>query len=157
MADTAFTHGAGSSGRFTVNARSLWTGGIATALVAALVAIVGVLIVRGVLRIPVIAPANTTGAIDYVGAVWLAGFAALGGLVATAIAHVLLLFAPQPMAFFGWIIGLVTLAFAVWPFTVRVGTDVRVANAILHVVIGVAIGTLLVMTSDQTARRRVTD
>jgi hypothetical protein len=156
VADTAFTHGTESSGRFIVNVRSLWTGGAATALVAALVAIVGVLIIRGVLSIPIIAPANTTGAIDYVGAGWLAGFAALGGLVATAVMHVLLLFAPQPMAFFGWIIGLVTLAFAVWPFTVRVGSDVRIANAVLHVVIGIAIGTLLVMTSDQSMRRRVT-
>jgi hypothetical protein len=156
VADTAFTHGTESSGRFIVNARSLWTGGVATALVAALVAIVGVLIIRGVLSIPIIAPANTTGAIDYVGAVWLAGFAALGGLVATALMHVLLLLAPQPMAFFGWIIGLVTLAFAVWPFTVKVGSDVRIANAVLHVMIGIAIGTLLLMTSDQAMRQRVT-
>jgi hypothetical protein len=156
VADTAFTHGTESSGRFIVNARSLWTGGAATALVAALVAIVGVLIIRGVLSIPIIAPANTTGAIDYVGAVWLAGFAALGGLAATALMHVLLLLAPQPMAFFGWIIGLVTLAFAVWPFTVKVGSDVRIANAVLHVVIGIAIGTLLLMTSDQAMRQRVT-
>jgi hypothetical protein len=156
VTDTPFTHGTEGSGRFTVNARSLWTGGVATALVAALVAIVGVLIIRGVLSIPIIAPANTSGAIDYVGAVWMAGFAALGGLVATALIHVLLLLAPQPLAFFGWIIGLVTLAFAVWPFTVRVNTDVRIANAVLHVVIGVAIGTLLVTTSDQATLRRIT-
>lgn len=156
MADPAFTRGAESSARPAVDARSLWTGGAATALVAALAAIVGVLVVRGVLSIPVIAPANTEGAIDYVGAVWLAGFAAIGGLMATAIAHVLLLFAPRPMAFFGWIVGLVTVAFAVWPFTVRVDSEVRIANAVLYLVIGIAIGTLLTTTANQAVRQRVT-
>jgi hypothetical protein len=153
VADTVFTQGADGSGRSTVDARSMWTGGAATALVAALVAVVGVLIIRGVLSISVIAPANTEGAIDYVGAVWLAGFAAFSGLVATAVAHVLLLLAPRPMAFFGWIVGLVTLAFAVWPFTVRVNSDVRVANAVLYLMIGVAIGTLLTTTASQAVRR----
>jgi hypothetical protein len=140
----------------SVDARSLWIGGVATALVAALVAVVGVLVVRGVLSIPVIAPANTEGAIDYVGAVWVAGFAILGGLVATAIAHVLLLYAPRPLAFLGWIIGLVALAFAIWPFTVDVKTNVRIANAVLYLVIGIAIGIQLTGTANQAARRQVT-
>lgn len=125
-------------------------------MVAALVATVGVLVVRGVLSIPVIAPGNTEGAIDYVGAVWLAGFALVGGLLATAIAHVLLLFAPRPTTFLGWIIGLVTLAFAVWPFTVDVESDTRVANAVLYLVIGAAIGILLIGTANAAVRRRVT-
>jgi len=142
--------------RAAVDARSLWTGGVATAVVAALVAIVGVLVTRGVLSIEVIAPANTEGAIDYVGAVWLAGFALIGGLVATGIAHVLLLFAPRPTVFLGWIIGLVALAFAVWPFTVNVDSDTRVANSILYLVIGIATGILLITTSNQAVRRRLT-
>ena len=40
----------------TVDASRLWTGGLATALVAALVAFVGVLICRGLLDVPVLAP-----------------------------------------------------------------------------------------------------
>lgn len=43
----------------TVDARRLWAGGAATALVAALAAAVGLLIVRGLLDIPVITPATT--------------------------------------------------------------------------------------------------
>jgi hypothetical protein len=136
--------------RPTVDARSLWTGGVATAVVAALVAVVGVLIVRGVFGIPVMAPGST----DYVGAVWLAVLAAVGGLLATALAHVLLLLAPRPMAFFGWIVGLVTLAFAIWPYTVRVGSAVQFANAALYAVIGVAIGMLVSLAAGQAVRPR---
>jgi hypothetical protein len=127
----------------------LWTGGAATAVVAALVAVVGVLVVRGVFDIPVIAPGNTDGVIDYVGAIWLAVFAVIGSLLATALAHVLLLLAPRPMAFFGWIVGLVTLAFVIWPYTVLVGAAVQFANAVLYLVIGIAIGTLVGFAADQ--------
>jgi hypothetical protein len=127
----------------------LWTGGAATAVVAALVAVVGVLVVRGVFDIPVIAPGNTDGVIDYVGAIWLAVFAVIGSLLATALAHVLLLLAPRPMAFFGWIVGLVTSAFVIWPYTVLVGAAVQFANAVLYLVIGIAIGTLVGFAADQ--------
>jgi hypothetical protein len=133
-----------------VDARSLWTGGVATSVVAALVAVVGVLIVRGVFGLPVMAPGNA----DYVGAAGLAVFAAVGGLLATALAHVLLLFAPRPMAFFGWIAGLVTLAFAIWPSTVGAGVAGHFANAVLYMVIGVAIGTLVGRTARQAVRPR---
>jgi hypothetical protein len=129
----------------------LWTGGAATAVVAALVAVVGVLVVRGVFDIPVIAPGNADGVIDYVGAIWLAVFAMVGSLLATALAHVLLLLAPRPMAFFGWIVGLVTLAFGIWPYTVHVGAAVQFANAFLYLVIGIAIGTLVSFAANQAA------
>jgi hypothetical protein len=136
--------------RPTIDARSLWTGGVATAVVAALVAVVGVLIVRGVCGLPVMSPGNA----DYVGAAGLAVFAAAGGLLATALAYVLLLLAPRPMAFFGWIVGLVTLAFAIWPYTVSVGVAVHFANAALYAAIGVAIGTLVSLAAGQAVRPR---
>lgn len=140
--------------RVSVDASRLWTGGAATAVVVALVAFIGVLIIRGVFGVPVIAPGNTPGAIDYVGAVWVAAFSVLGALLATALAHVLLVVAPRPMVFFGWIIGLVTLVMVVWPFSVEVATEVRVANAALYLVIGVAIGSLLVNAANGAVRRR---
>ena len=151
MADTQFEQRARWP-RPPVDPRSLWTGGVATAVVAALVAVVGVLIVRGVFGIPVIAPDNANGAIDYVGAVWLAVFAIVGALLATALAHVLLLLAPRPMAFFGWIVGLVTLAFVIEPYTVRVGAVVQFANAVLYLVIGIAIATLVSLAAGQAVR-----
>ena len=49
MAVPPYVDGQGGTGRgrLRVDAARLWTGGLATALVAALVAVVGVLIVRG--------------------------------------------------------------------------------------------------------------
>lgn len=154
MADFTQQPAYGIPDRPGVDARRLWAAGAATAVVAALAAAVGVLVVRGVLGIPVIAPGNSAGAIDYVGAVWVAGFAALGSLVATGLAHVLLLYAPRPMVFLGWIVALVTAALAVWPFSVAVRTDVQVANAVLYVLIGVAVGTSLTSTASQAGRAR---
>lgn len=138
----------------TIDSRSLWTGGAATAVVAALVAVVGVLIVRGVFGLPILAPGNTDGAIDYVGAIWLTVFAVVGSLLATALAHVLLLLAPRPMAYFGWIEGLVTVAFVIWPYTVRVSGTVQFANAVLYLAIGAAIGTLVNFAANQSCRWR---
>ncbi|GAA1192636.1 hypothetical protein LY12_001550 [Prauserella alba] len=126
-----------------VNAGTLWAGGAATALVAALVGVVATLVVTGVFDIPVMAPANAEGAVDYIGAVWLAGFGVVGSLLATVLAHLLLLVAPRPMAFLGWIVGLVTVVFAVWPFTIAVEIEVQVASALVYVVMGIAIGSLV--------------
>jgi len=136
----------------TVDAQSMWTGGAATAVVAALVAVVGVLLIRGVFAVPVIAPGNATGSIDYVGAIWLTLFAVIGSLLATALAHVLVVLTPRPMAFFGWIQGLVTLAFVIWPFTVGVGVSVQLASAALYLAIGLSIGILVTFAANQAVR-----
>jgi hypothetical protein len=133
----------------TIDPRKLWTGGVATAVVAALVAVVGVLTISGVFGLAVISPGNAAGSFDYVGAIWLTTFAVLGSLLATALAHVLLLLVPRPMAYFGWIVGLVTLAFTIWPYTVRVGGGDQFANAVLYLVIGVAIGALVSFATGQ--------
>ncbi|MCL2535786.1 MAG: hypothetical protein FWE39_16635, partial [Nocardiaceae bacterium] len=44
-----------------VDAKRLWAGGVATSLVAALAAVVGLLLVRGLLDIPVVTPDTTFG------------------------------------------------------------------------------------------------
>jgi hypothetical protein len=77
----------------TVDASRLWPGGIATAVVAALVALAGVLVCRWLFGIPLLAPsrdgaygdAHTTGVV----------LAAAGAaIVATALLHLLLLSTP---------------------------------------------------------------
>lgn len=148
MSSSAYGH----SDRSVVDARTLWVGGLATALVAALVGVVCVLIVRGVFGLPVIAPANTTGAFDYIGAVWLATFGAVGALLATGLAHLLLLAAPRPHVFFVWIIGLVTVVFVVLPFTVAERLTVQLANAAVYLVLGIAIGSLIAGMSGRATR-----
>jgi hypothetical protein len=50
-----------------VDARRLWFGGLATALVAALIALVGIVVARGVFGIPILAPkgGGRTGAVRH--------------------------------------------------------------------------------------------
>src|SRR6185437_3028571 len=77
-----------------VNAGRLWAGGVATAIVAALAVLAGVLITRGVLGIPVLAPKAASDFGDSSTAVY-AGLAAGCALLATALLHVLLLGTPR--------------------------------------------------------------
>ena len=78
-----------------VDAPTLWAGGAATAVVAALIALVGILVSRWLFKVPILAPqpdgawgdASTGG---YVFA------AAAVALAATAIMHLLLIATPKP-------------------------------------------------------------
>lgn len=137
----AYTSG-GVARRPTVDARTLWAGGLATAVVAALIAAVGVVIVRGVLDIPVLAPKDS-GTFGDASTGGLALAAAGGALVATALIHLLLISTPRPFAFFGWIVALVTALAAIMPFTSEASTESKIATAVIVVIIGIAIGTLV--------------
>ena len=131
--------GAGSP---RVNATRLWSAGLATAVVAALVALVGVLVVRALLRIDLYAP-HAAGAFGSSTTVVLCAGAAVAALAATGLAHLLLLSTPRPLAYLQWIIGLVTAAAVVLPFTYSPGLAIAFAQAVIHLVIGVAIGSLV--------------
>ncbi|KJF20244.1 hypothetical protein CJ178_09825 [Rhodococcus sp. ACPA4] len=124
----------------TVNATRLWAGGAATALVAALTAVVGLLIVRGLLDTPVITPATTLGN-SQTGS--LAVGAAVAALVATALLHVLIVSTPRASNFFGWIGMLATIAATLWPFTVAATTASKIGSAAIYFTIGIAIVSLL--------------
>src|ERR1700744_5730020 len=92
-----------------------WAGAAATAVVAALIALVGILICRWTLGIPILSPAGAgawgdahTG--EYV-------VAAVGiVVVAAALLNLLVLGAPRPGLFFGWIMALATLVAVGDPF-----------------------------------------
>ena len=78
-----------------LDAGRLWTGGVATAAVAALVAVAGVLIARGLFDVPVLAP-TSEGTLGDASTARLAGLAALAALLATGLLHLLLLTTPAP-------------------------------------------------------------
>jgi hypothetical protein len=137
--------GQGRSRTRRVDAGRLWTGGLATAIVAALAAMVGILIARGVLSIPLLAP-NTNGTWGDASTPAYCGAAFLAALVATGLLHLLLLATPQPFLFFGWIVGLLTVAAAVEPFTTNAELASKVATGVISAVVGIAIGSLLVST-----------
>jgi hypothetical protein len=122
---------------------------VATAVVAALVAVVGILVVRGVLDIAVLAPEGH-GAWDTASMSSYAVGAAVVALVATGLMHLLLVSTPRPQAFFGWIMFLVAVVVAVWPFTTGADLAPQVATAVIDVVIVLAIWSLLSGSADRS-------
>jgi hypothetical protein len=131
----------------------LWAGGVATAVVAALIALAGILIARWLFTIPILAP-KRAGAWGNASTGMYVLSAAGAALVATAIMHLLLLTTPRPQLFFGWIIGLATLVAVVFPFSTTAPLDQKVATATVNLVLGFAIGTLLNGVAGRAVRRR---
>jgi hypothetical protein len=131
--------------------KKLWASGVATALVAALVALVGILLVRGILDIHVLAPeeAGVWGSASTAG---YAAAAALAALVATAILQALLMTTPKPRLFFGWIMGLATVAGALAPLMAGATLEEQVATGIINAAIGAAIWSLLSATATRAIR-----
>jgi hypothetical protein len=137
----------------TVDAGRLWTGGVATAVVAALVALVGVLICRGLLDVPVLAPTDE-GTLGDVTTFRLAALAALAALLATGLLHLLLLSTPRPGQFFTWIVALATVAAALAPFLTDADLEEKVATSAIYLAIGIAIGSLLSGVARSAVRLR---
>ncbi|RNL81595.1 DUF6069 family protein [Halostreptopolyspora alba] len=125
-----------------LNVARLWSGGLATAVVAGLVILVGALVVRGVLGIPVLAP-EEAGYFGDAGTGVYAVMAALAAMVATGLLHLLVISAPRPQGFFGWIVGLATTVAVVSPFAQVASLPSQIATALINLVAGVAIATLL--------------
>jgi hypothetical protein len=148
-----YNQGSGTEPTRSIDAGRLWTGGVATALVAALVAVVGVLIARGLLDVPVLAP-NSEGTLGNASTFRLAGLAALAALLATGLLHLLLVSTPRPGQFFTWIVALVTIAAALAPFLTDADLAEKVATSVIYVAIGVAIGSLLSGVARSAMRRR---
>jgi hypothetical protein len=137
--------------RRTVDPAKLWAGGVATAVVAALIAVAGILIARGVLKIPVLAP-KEQGTWGSASTLTYALVAFAIGLIATGLMHVLLLTTPSPFAFFGWIMGLATVVAAALPFTSGASLEAKIATAIINALIGIAIWTLTDSTGHRSLR-----
>lgn len=130
----------------------LWAGGVATAVVAALVAVVGLLIARGLFGVAVLAPKGN-GIWGNANTVTYALCAAAAALLATGLMHVLSLGTSAPAQFFGWIMVLITAIAIVLPLTLAVQVDAKIATALINLAIGAVIA-MLVTTVAGTARRR---
>jgi len=126
--------------RTAVNWRRLWAGGIATAIVAALAAVVGVLAVRGPIDAPVITPPHTPWDSQVT---TVAVYSAIAALIATGLLHLLLISTPRASTFFTWIGVIATAAAALWPFSVDATTKSQIASGAIYLVVGIAIVSLL--------------
>jgi Family of unknown function (DUF6069) len=133
-----------------VDAGRLWAGGVATAVVAALAAVVGLLIARGVFHVTVVEPKGEGAWGDASTAEYALASAAVA-LAATALMQLLSLAVPVPWQFFQWIMGLVTLIGVVLPLTLNVALGAKVATALINLALGIII-TVLVSSVAASAR-----
>jgi hypothetical protein len=122
--------------------RRLWLGGVATAVVAALIVLVGVFIARGILGISVLAPA-AAGDLGTSATAVYAVFAAACALMATGVLNLLLLGAPRPLAFFTWITALADVLAVTVPFSQGAPLSSKVFTALINLIVGVAVISLL--------------
>ena len=130
-----------------LNPGRLWAGGVATAVITALIVVVGISIAKGIFGVPMPVPAPNGG----MSAVAYVGIAAAAAIVATALLHLLIVSAPRPLAFFAWIVFLGTVLGVLAPFSNSVfGSFSNIAYlnskssvAAINLIVGVAIGTLL--------------
>ena len=128
-------------GRVTIDAGRLWGGGVATACVAALVAVVGVLVCE-VLDVRLVRPALL---LDIAGR-FTADYALTAfvlTMVATAVAHLVALGTPRPRMFFSWIVGLATVAGVAAPFAIGEEIESQIATACINLALGVCVLSLL--------------
>lgn len=134
------------------SAGRLWAGGVGTAVVAALIVIVGMMLGRGILKIDVITP-HSDGAYGGDATTTYALCAAGAALLATALLHLLMVAMPRPIQFFNWITGPATAAAALVPFTVTSDLVSATSSAVINLAVGVAIVTILPSVAGASLRR----
>jgi len=84
--------------------------------------------------------------------------AAAAALAATAVMHLLLTATPRPLVFFNWIMGLTTVIAVVYPFSTTAELSQKMATAVINLLLGAAIGSLINGTAARLIRRRaITD
>ncbi|MBY8848798.1 DUF6069 family protein [Saccharothrix sp. MB29] len=123
-------------------AATLWAGSVATALVTGLLAIVGILVARGLLGVDVLAPKGD-GVWGNANTLTYALTSAACALGATALLQLLLATTPNAIRFFSWIMVLLTAIAVVLPLSLSVSPEAKAFTAVLNLVIGVVIVLLL--------------
>jgi hypothetical protein len=125
-----------------LDAARLWSGGVATAVVAALIAVVGILLCRGVLDVPVLSPKGE-GVWGNANTVTYALVSAGVALAATALMQLLSVTTPRFPTFFTWIMVLLTAIAVVVPMSLSVAWEHKLVTGVINLVIGVAITAIL--------------
>ncbi|UZN04556.1 DUF6069 family protein [Cellulomonas sp. S1-8] len=136
--------------RLTVETGRFWAGAAATALVASLVGVVGVIVLEQILRIDLVFR-DPFGAGSAMGAYVVAGV--LVSLVAAGLLQLLVLTTPRPRAFFGWILGLATVMATLLPLTWTDELSSAIASGVVNLLIGIAVWSLLSGVLGWTVRR----
>ena len=128
--------------RYTLNVGRLWASSVAVAVVAALTAIVGLLIARGLFKVAVLAP-KEDGVWGDASTATYALFAAAAAFLATGLIHLLGVTVAAPRQFFRWIMGLVTVIGFIVPLTLNDPWSAKVATGLINLVIGLVMTALI--------------
>jgi len=133
--------------RHRINAGRLWTSGVATAVIAALVAVVGILVARGLFRVPVLAPRDH-GVWGDARTASYALMAAVVAVAATGLMHLLSVTVTEPQRFFRWIMVLLTTIAVLMPLTLADAWSAKIGTALINLAIG---GTIIAILSSVAA------
>ncbi len=139
-----------SGNRRIVDAGRLWVGGIMAGVVGAGIAVVGLLIARGIADVPVFVEQD--GKLVNASTWWYAGAAIVAALLATGLLHALLLGAPRPFTFYGWVSGLAVAIAALVPYTTGADLDSKVATSLINLAIGIAVASIVASVGRTAAR-----
>ncbi|GAB2486170.1 hypothetical protein GCM10027063_29930 [Promicromonospora xylanilytica] len=129
-----------------------WAGALATTLVAALIGLAADFILEEVLNLEIQAQADLFGTGSDLLAWVVAG--ALFALAAAAVLYLLVMSTPRPRSFFGWVVALATVILAAVPFAGQFELVPAILAAIVWIVIGSAVYSLLTGTLSRTVVRR---
>jgi hypothetical protein len=129
-----------------------WAGALATTLVAALIGLAADFILEEVLNLEIQAQADLFGTGSDLLAWVVAG--ALFALAAAAVLYLLVMSTPRPRSFFGWVVALATVILAAVPFAGQFEVIPAILAAIVWIVIGSAVYSLLTGTLSRTVVRR---
>lgn len=121
-----------------VEVHRLWIGGVVAAVIVCGLAIVGFLVVCGMLNYPLLGIRDGAAG-RHASMLGYAGGAALAALLATAAMHFLLVTTPRPRWFFEWLAGVGTAIMVLLPLGLPEELPARVATAMVNLVLGLAI------------------
>ena len=117
-----------------------WVGAVLTAAVAALGGVIGLVVIRDLLRVPIsLASIGLPG--DNIGSFGL--IAGLVALLAAALFNGMVAIAPRPTVYFGALSGLLTALAVLLPFTSSMALSGQAAVAAVNLVVGVLIMVLV--------------
>jgi hypothetical protein len=138
--------------RLGLEAGRYWAGALATTLVAALIGLAASFILEEVLNLEIQPQADLLATGSDTMAWVVAG--ALFALLAAVVLYLLVLSTPRPRSFFGWVVALATVILAMVPFAGQADIVPAVLAAIVWIVIGSAVYSLLTGTLSRTVVQR---
>lgn len=135
----------------SADAGRLWAGGAATALVAAIVALVGIKVLHDLLHAPIVTPGGLEQSAGYATVAFPIS-AAILTLLATGLLHLLMTTTPRASQFFGWIASLVLVLVVLQVFLHETDLLTQLEAAAFYLVIGIAIISSLMGVSRSAVR-----